>query len=225
MMLTQEQIEQNKKDFIDLLNGIKPYRENFNLDGLVDYLNKCRFFNAPASTKYHCSYEGGLCEHTLDVLRLALDFADKNEQLSRALFKGSDAPRLETSIHIACLLHDISRAACYEEYVQNKKVYSSFGAKSDEIGKFDWVSQKAYKFREAKDRFCYGSFGQESEYIARCFLPLTMEESCAIIHSSDSFDNQGFNADGLSDIYAKHPLLSLLHIADFASMFIIEGNE
>ena len=29
---------------------------------LREYLFKSDFFRAPASTRYHCAYEGGLCE-------------------------------------------------------------------------------------------------------------------------------------------------------------------
>ena len=41
---------------------------------LRDWLlsNDCDFFTAPASTKYHGNYEGGLCEHSLDVYDMAV---------------------------------------------------------------------------------------------------------------------------------------------------------
>ena len=32
----------------------------------------CDFFIAPASTKYHGNYEGGLCEHSIDVYEMAV---------------------------------------------------------------------------------------------------------------------------------------------------------
>ena len=63
-MLTKDQIEQNKNEFIKIL------RENVKREGieeLLNYLNKTDFFSCPASTKFHCDYEGGLCEHSLSV--------------------------------------------------------------------------------------------------------------------------------------------------------------
>ena len=32
----------------------------------------CDFFIAPASKKYHGNYEGGLCEHSIDVYEMAI---------------------------------------------------------------------------------------------------------------------------------------------------------
>ena len=64
-MLTNEQIEINKKEFIDLINSIT---REFDKDRLIDWLeNKSDFFHAPASTRYHESFEGGLCDHSLNV--------------------------------------------------------------------------------------------------------------------------------------------------------------
>ena len=42
-------------------------QENIKRDGLEDllgWLQKSDFFTAPASTRYHGAYEGGLCEHS-----------------------------------------------------------------------------------------------------------------------------------------------------------------
>ena len=52
-----------KEEFIEI------FKENVTrpgADAMLDYLtNKCDFFTAPASARYHGSYEGGLCEHSL----------------------------------------------------------------------------------------------------------------------------------------------------------------
>ena len=60
-MLSQEEILANKNEFLSLVNSIK--RDGMRLDDLLDYLENSDFFYAPASTKYHAAYEGGLCEH------------------------------------------------------------------------------------------------------------------------------------------------------------------
>ena len=36
-------------------------------DRLLSWLETTDFFTAPASARYHGSYEGGLCEHSLNV--------------------------------------------------------------------------------------------------------------------------------------------------------------
>ncbi len=43
-------------------------------EALRDWLtgDECDFFTAPASTKYHGNYPGGLCEHSLDIYEMAV---------------------------------------------------------------------------------------------------------------------------------------------------------
>lgn len=53
----------NKERFLELCGSIK--REGIN--DLVKYLENSDFFYAPASSKFHGNYEGGLLEHSLSV--------------------------------------------------------------------------------------------------------------------------------------------------------------
>ena len=66
-VLTPEQIENNKQQIIDIYrNCVK--REGS--DKLLDYLiNKSDFFTAPASTRFHGAYDGGLAQHSLNVYK------------------------------------------------------------------------------------------------------------------------------------------------------------
>ena len=41
------------------------------------YLDSIGFFTAPASTKYHGSYEGGLFDHSLEVAKILVELTDK----------------------------------------------------------------------------------------------------------------------------------------------------
>lgn len=38
------------------------------MDKLIAYIRKSDFYSAPASTRYHLSCEGGLLQHSLNVL-------------------------------------------------------------------------------------------------------------------------------------------------------------
>ena len=58
-MLTEERIEQNKQTFIGLINSIT--RDGARKSELISKLENSDFFTAPASTKYHAIYAGGLC--------------------------------------------------------------------------------------------------------------------------------------------------------------------
>lgn len=40
---------------------------------LLDWMMKTDFFSAPASSKFHSAYEGGLCEHSLNVYNVMID--------------------------------------------------------------------------------------------------------------------------------------------------------
>ena len=58
------------------------YTEKITRDGadkLLDYLASpaCDFFTAPASTRFHGSYEGGLCEHSLNVYDCLCDYLQR----------------------------------------------------------------------------------------------------------------------------------------------------
>ena len=55
-----------KEEFLALLRSVD--REG--MDELINFIEKSDFFKAPASTRFHGSYEGGLLEHSLNVYKL-----------------------------------------------------------------------------------------------------------------------------------------------------------
>ena len=64
-----------KEEFIEI------YRKEIHREGadkLLAWLEKTDFFTAPASTRYHGAYEGGLAEHSIHVLSGCGRFADWN---------------------------------------------------------------------------------------------------------------------------------------------------
>lgn len=207
-MLTDEQIELNKNRFIDLLDKID--REGFNKDKLVDKLNNSDFFIAPASTKYHCSFDGGLVQHCLNVYDSLVKLVDSfNLNVNN------------NSIIICSLFHDFSKMNYYDKVFQNKKVYSENGSKFDAGGHYDWVTVPGYVTKDANERFIYGSHEQTAEFMTRSLIPITVEESSAILHH---MGGQGWDSakDDLSGVYSRYPMALLLHIADMISTYYIE---
>ena len=210
-MISKEMISKNKERFIEIVRSIN--RKNADIEGFIDKLNKSDFFYAPASTKYHNAYEGGLCEHSLEVY-------DNLKMISHSLVKGNGDDMYDTdTIKIVGLFHDIYKMNFYEEYIRNEKVYSENGKKYDEMGKYDWKSVKAYKIREVDDRFIYGSNEQNADFIVSYFFPLSVEEHAAILNSSGG---QNYNCSNLdvTPIYSKYPLVVLLHTADLLATYI-----
>lgn len=56
--------------FTDLTKGIVP-------DVMTEWLKNNKFFTAPASTKYHGNYEGGLFDHSLEVMNKLLSMTEE----------------------------------------------------------------------------------------------------------------------------------------------------
>ncbi len=64
-MLSKEKIKQNKREILGLVGTVG--REG--IDDLVLFLERSDFFSAPASTKFHGNYEGGLAAHSYEVYK------------------------------------------------------------------------------------------------------------------------------------------------------------
>ena len=210
-MLTPEQIEQNKIEFLKLIAEINI--EGADTQGLVEFLDSGDFFTAPASTMYHCNYKGGLCEHSLHVYKSMLNLYDMYQDYMPAIDKNS--------LLIVGLLHDISKTNFYEMYVANKKMYSETGTKHDNMGKFDWFAEEAYKVKDVHDRFVAGTHEQTSMFIINRYIPLSLEENLAIMfHQAVPSDGQPIR--DMSAMLNQYPLITLVQLADYASTFILE---
>lgn len=210
-MLTEEQIEQNKQEFLQIISTISI--DGADINGLVNWLTTSDFFTAPASTQFHANYKGGLCYHTLNVYHNMIKLYD--------LYKDTLPAIDPQSLIIVSLFHDVSKIDFYEMYVMNKKVYNPNGTKHDNMGKFDWVAQEAYKVKDAENRFLAVNHGVNSALLIGRFIPLSLEENVAIMNHMLNTDDKAVNYDQ-SAIINKYPLLALIHLADFASTFINE---
>lgn len=207
-MLTDIEISNNKAVFIALIDSIK--REGFLKDQLIAKLKNSDFFFAPASTKYHGAYKGGLCEHSINVYNNLV-------KLNEMKIMDFD----EDSMKIVALFHDISKMNLYETYFQNKKNYYAGGSKHDEGGSYDWETVTAYKVKDAEDRFIFGNHEQTSEFMLRTYCPLTYEESIAILHhhAGMSWDSAKNN---ISEVLNRYPLATMLHLADMLAVYVDE---
>lgn len=209
-MLTNDQINANKEDFINLVLSIK--RDGMDTESLIKKLENSDFFHAPASTKYHGSYEGGLCQHSLNVYHNMYNLCKTTPGMDEACYD-------EDSIKIVALFHDISKMNIYEKGVRNSKVYCDDGKQYDDLGKYKWVSTLTWQKKERI--FTYGSHECTSEYIARQFIPLTLDESVAILHhmGSMSWDSA---KDNIGEVFNQYSLALMLYMADMMSTYVSE---
>lgn len=208
-MFTDDRIEENRKEIIEKLESIK--RQGYDAGGLINWLEEHEFFTSPASTKHHLSTRGGLAEHSLNVFYNLMHLI-KYKQLDDVIS--------EESAIIVGLLHDISKSGIYEVTSHNFKFYNPSGKKKDEVGLFDWKAEKSYKIKD--DSFVFGNHEMNSEYIASGLIPLTIEESVAILHhmGSMSWDSA---KDDIGKVFIKYPLALLLWEADCLATYIDES--
>lgn len=178
------------------------YRENITRNGaddLLEWLTASDFFVAPASTKFHGSYEGGLLEHSLNVydcLVKELDGSGAKENYSAQ------------TVALVSLLHDICKANFYKKGTRNVK----------ENGQ--WVTKEVY---EIDEKFPCGH-GEKSVIILQNFLKLTAEEIFAIRAHMGGFDTSVKGGDYfIGKIFEKSKLAVLLHLADMKATYLLEG--
>jgi len=160
------------------------------------------FFTAPASTRFHLCYEGGLVEHSLNVYNALRNYVRRPE-IEQLIGTISDE-----SIAICALLHDLCKMNVYKPSTRNKK---------DSTGK--WVSVPTYEYR---DELPYGH-GEKSVYIISGFMKLKRDEAFAIrYHMGFSNTEDKMN---VGQAFSKFPLAFCLSTADMEATFLMEKDN
>ena len=186
---------------------IEIYKKNITREGadkLLEYLDSpaSDFFTAPASARYHSSYEGGLCEHSLNVYDCLVSYL-KSDRAKQFGFEYSDE-----SIAIVALLHDLCKVGVYKKGFRNVK---------DERG----VWQRVDSF-EYDDKLPYGH-GEKSVYIASGYIRLTREEAFAIrYHMGYSSTEDPRNVSAAFEMF---PLAFALSTADSEATYYLESDK
>lgn len=210
MKLTTEQIESNKKEFIRLLKStLRP-----GINELCEWLEKqSDFFTAPSSSRFHGSYKGGLCQHSLNVYYAATKLKANMSDLALPE-KNLDGIE-ENSVIVAALLHDLCKANFYRE---NVKVY-----KDDASGAW-----KHYIGYDIVDQLPLGH-GEKSAIIAQQFIRMSAAELCAIRWHMGCGDPGAFvspyEKPALNTAMDNVPLLILIQNADMFASYLMEGEN
>jgi hypothetical protein len=191
----------NKERFIEI------YKEKIKRDGadkLLDFLlsSSSDFFTAPASTRFHGNYEGGLLEHSLNVYDCLCDIM-KRPRIKEVY----GIEYSEESIAIAALLHDLCKINFYNVAFRNVK---------NDMGKWESVP-----FYTIDDSLPYGH-GEKSVYILSGFMRLTRDEAFAIRYHMGFSGTEDANQVGKA--LEMFPLAFLLCMADMEASYYVEGN-
>lgn len=199
-MIPEEKIRSNKAQILELL--LSTHRPG--MERLVEWIeNKTDFFSAPASTKYHLAFVGGLAEHSLNVYRLLRGKTDSGLlQLS------------EDTIIITALLHDLCKVNFYVRETKNVKEGNKINAYGKEVA--NWVEKEVWSVR---DEFPVGH-GEKSCYYIQSHIRLTDEEY-AMIRLHMGSDRNGY-PDPFAESAAKFPGVVAIHTSDLESAYIVE---
>lgn len=179
-----------KSEFIHLCDNV----ERNGITDLLTYLEQSDFYTAPASTRFHGSYPGGLLDHSLQVYH----------EFKRLLTAYPEIQCSDETAVIITLFHDICKTNMYKKELRNRK---------NNEGK--WETYDAYTKDE---KLHYGGHGSKSVFILQNYIKLTVEESVAINCHMGSWDGN----DSASEAYEQFPIAWLLHVADESSTFIIK---
>ncbi|MEG1656564.1 MAG: HD domain-containing protein [Christensenellaceae bacterium] len=194
--LTEIQLKDYRQEFITLLKKTK----RKNMESLILWLeNETDFFVAPASTKMHGSFVGGLLLHSLNVYKLLVNFNKKIGMES------------QDSLIIAGLLHDVCKANLYVKRIKNVKI--------QEQNK--WVEEESFAI---EDGFPFGH-GEKSVYLLMKHIVLTDEEAMAIRWHMGGYDDAARSYIGgitQSNAYAAYPLAPALSIADMYATYFAD---
>lgn len=191
----------NKEEFIQIW---KEKVKRPGAEALLDYLeNKSDFFTAPASARYHGSFEGGLCEHSLNVYDCLVDYLNRPRVQEEYNLSYS-----EESVAIVALCHDLCKIGCYKTSTRNQKQPDG-----------SWRQVQVYQF---DDPMPYGH-GEKSVYIVSGYMRLTREEAFAIRYHM-GFSGVEDNRD-VGKAFELYPLAYALHVADSEATYFLEGPE
>lgn len=189
-----------KDRFLDICNT---YIKREGIKELLKWLELSDFFTAPASTKYHGAYDGGLIEHSLNVYDCLKNIVAKYPELNIS----------DESVAICALFHDLCKANTYKTGIKN--------VKNPDTGQ--WEQKEIYEFDEV---FPIGH-GEKSCIIIQWFLKkLSVDELLAIRWHMGGFDaSVKGGAYGMNNAYDKCPLASMLHLADMEATFLLERKS
>jgi hypothetical protein len=188
-------INEQKAAFIQLLT-------NTNREGILSLINyldtKTDFFTAPASTRFHNNFEGGLLEHSMNVYNNFIKLLElKNIELD------------EDSIIITALCHDLCKCNYYIKEERNRKVNGK------------WEQYETWTNNRNPSILLPHS--SRSIRILRGFISLKFIEELIIFYHMGPFGGEDYEYRNLMQTAnEKYPATLLFYTADLISSYLDE---
>ena len=167
---------------------------------LLDFIQDIGFLDAPCSGGNHLAKKGGLLEHSVNVLKYA-------EKIGVALLGGAEYNKVQDSVVIAALLHDLGKCGDYDKPMYVDNILKS--------GK----PSEAKPFKRNPDLLAV-PHAVRSIKLATLYIDLTEDEEWAILCHDGLYDFM------YRDLKGKETWLQLIiHWADMWASHIIEGGS
>ena len=183
---TFESYSQRKTYFEETFSGILG-------ESAIESLIEAGFLTAPASTKYHGSYEGGLFDHSVNVTAALVDLSHYN-----SLIWENDSALYVSPIKIG-MLHDLCKIDQYTKVEGDKGCY------------FAWNDEPIIKGHGIKSVL----------YAQMLGIELNVEEVACITYHMGAFTPEKEWKDYTSAIH-KYPNVLWTHQADMIATHILE---
>ena len=158
-----------KKNAAKFYKVVETYIKRDGINDLMDWLGSTDFFEAPASTRFHGSYEGGLCQHSLNVGKWL-------NKLAEGLYPGQYT---KETLTLVALFHDVCKANCYKTSTRNVKNEQT--GQWEKVPFFAWEERRYFYERN----FQYPFFGflvrfclEEGRSSAWCAIHLHRRPPC-----------------------------------------------
>lgn len=175
-------------------------------DYLVDSLKSEGFFTAPASSKFHSAFEGGLFEHSLNVTKVLVDLTQNNG----LVWQRSESP------YIVGMFHDLCKNDLYRHPLLETVLHTSNGPMTI-------LEPYTSQWEHNPDAVLKGH-GDKSVILLSQYLQLTMEEILCIRYHMGAFVDQKEWKDYTRAIHLFDTVL-WTHHADMIATHVLESDK
>lgn len=190
----------SKSEVTDFLNFMKlPNGTPLVPIDLIDYLWNNGFFTAPASTKYHGNYEGGLLEHSSAVAKFLVQLTEDNH----LTWKNPRSP------YIVGMFHDLCKIDQYRHLVTGH--IEEFNGERTPI-----YDEQAWEYNP--DTLLKGH-GDKSVMLLSQFYTLTEEEIMCIRYHMGAFTDKSEWNDYTRAVH-QYPNVLWTHQADMLASHV-----
>lgn len=190
-----------KEERVEAFKGLMDRVNDRDTDKLVKWLIiNSDYFTAPASTIFHSNYEGGLFDHSRNVMTFALG-------LNKFMVEVMNMPPIpKQSIILIALIHDLCKTNVYRQEERFTKINNNR----------TWATYMGYVYEE---NLPFGH-GMKSLYIVlkNQLVELSDEEAAAIQFHMGFYIEQAHipypYGLAMNDAMSRYPLVRLIQNAD-----------